>query len=122
MFPVGLMNKSEVKKIALDIGFEELVKKKESVGICFIGDRYFQNFISEYIAERPGSFIDYDTGEIVGNHDGIHNWTVGQRCRLAGCLKPYFVLRKDSTTHTIYVVCKTFIQDYLGHFEQLLFF
>lgn len=48
--------------------------------------------------------MDVDSGEIVGEHLGIHMWTLGQRCRIGGCLKPYYVASKDPRTQTIYVV------------------
>lgn len=124
MFPLGQYNKHFVKELADQIGFVKIAKKKESIGICFIGDRTFQSFINEvsrikfikfyfyyncrlyfqYIEAKPGKFIDIDTGQTVGEHLGIHNWTLGQRCRISGCLKPYFVHKKDVKTDTIYVV------------------
>lgn len=107
MFPVGSMNKHEVKEIADKIGLDKIARKKESIGICFIGDRTFQSFINEYIDVAPGNFVDVDTGKIVGTHLGIHNWTLGQRCNIAGSLKPLFVQRKDPGTSTIYVAAGT---------------
>ncbi|XP_023308115.2 mitochondrial tRNA-specific 2-thiouridylase 1 isoform X1 [Lucilia cuprina] len=103
MFPLSDLLKSEVKQIAKDIGLERLTKKKESTGICFVGNRDFKEFIKEYITSKPGHFVDIDTNQVVGQHEGIHQWTVGQRCRLASYLKPYFVAQKDVATNTIYV-------------------
>lgn len=103
MFPLGELNKHEVKEIADKIGLKKIAKKKESIGICFIGDRTFPSFISEYVYNRPGNFVDIDTGKIVGTHQGIHNWTLGQRCNIGGSLKPFFAYRKDANTATIYV-------------------
>ena len=61
-------------------------------------------FCYQYVPHKPGPFIDVDTGEKVGQHLGIHMWTVGQRCRIGGCLKPYFVASKQPETRTILVV------------------
>lgn len=107
MFPVGTLNKHQVKEIADKIGLNRIARKKESIGICFIGDRTFQSFITDYIDESAGDFVDIDTGKIVGTHKGLHNWTLGQRCNLSGHLKPFFVYRKDPETSTIFVAAGT---------------
>ncbi|XP_037933571.1 mitochondrial tRNA-specific 2-thiouridylase 1 isoform X2 [Teleopsis dalmanni] len=113
MFPLGNFYKTEVKKLARKIGLNNLANKRESTGICFVGHRNFKNFIREYIPSEVGSFIDIDTGIIVGRHEGIHQWTIGQRCRLHSYLKPYFVAKKDVITNNIYVAS--------GHDHQSLF-
>ncbi|PSN43522.1 Mitochondrial tRNA-specific 2-thiouridylase 1 [Blattella germanica] len=107
MFPLANFTKSEVKRIANESGMEYLVRKKESTGICFIGSRNFQHFISEYVIDKAGWFRDIDTNQIVGKHDGIHKWTVGQRCRIGGQVKPYFVAKKDLKCNDIYVASGT---------------
>ncbi|XP_055843835.1 mitochondrial tRNA-specific 2-thiouridylase 1 [Episyrphus balteatus] len=103
MFPLGELTKSEVKDMAKKIGLRRVALKKESTGICFIGNRNFKNFIKEYIHSKPGDFIDIDTGKVVGQHEGFHQWTVGQRCRLHSFLRPYFVAAKDAETNSILV-------------------
>lgn len=103
MFPLGALNKHQVKKIADEIGLHKIAMRKESIGICFIGDRTFQDFINDYVEVKPGNFVDIETGKVVGTHKGIHNWTLGQRCNISGCLKPLFVQRKQPETSTIYV-------------------
>ncbi|KAK9892228.1 hypothetical protein WA026_019029 [Henosepilachna vigintioctopunctata] len=95
MFPLGPFLKSEVKSIAYQYGLEKFAKKKESMGICFIGTRDFQNFIREYIEDKPGHFIDIDTGKVVGEHRGLHQWTFGQRSKISGLPKAYFIARKN---------------------------
>lgn len=107
MFPIGTLNKHQVKDIADEIGLHRISRKKESTGICFIGRRTFQSFINDYIDIRPGEFVDIDSGKVVGSHKGIHNWTLGQRCNLSGSPKPFFVYRKDPQTSTIYVAAGT---------------
>ncbi|KAH8306879.1 hypothetical protein KR018_010420 [Drosophila ironensis] len=125
MFPLGNMHKSQVKELATAIGLQRLASKRESTGICFVGKRNFKDFIREviqsplptprlntansiafceqYIASRSGQFVDIDSGAVVGRHEGIHQWTVGQRCRLSSFLQPFFVARKDGPSNTIYV-------------------
>ncbi|EDW78296.1 uncharacterized protein Dwil_GK16353 [Drosophila willistoni] len=103
MFPLGCMLKTEVKQLARQIGLQRLAEKRESTGICFVGKRNFKSFIGEYLSPRPGPFIDIDTGCEVGQHEGIHQWTIGQRCRLSSFLQPYFVARKEPLRNIIYV-------------------
>ncbi|KAH8289689.1 hypothetical protein KR054_009503 [Drosophila jambulina] len=103
MFPLGDLAKSQVKQLATRIGLQRLASKRESTGICFVGKRNFKEFIREYISSRSGHFVDIDSGARVGQHSGIHQWTVGQRCRLSSFLQPYFVARKEAVSNTIYV-------------------
>ncbi|BFZ08846.1 hypothetical protein BsWGS_11885 [Bradybaena similaris] len=91
IFPIGDLTKKEVKKIAAESGMEKIAKKKESMGICFIGSRNFQSFIEHYIEPKKGNFIDVETGKVVGQHKGTHYWTLGQRCHLPGLAAAYFV-------------------------------
>lgn len=107
MFPLGNLMKSQVRRIAAESGLDYIVKKKESTGICFIGLRNFKNFISQYLVDKPGYFRDIDNGRIVGEHSGIHQWTIGQRCRIGGQLKPYFVARKEPKCGDILVASGT---------------
>ncbi|XP_075154985.1 mitochondrial tRNA-specific 2-thiouridylase 1 [Haematobia irritans] len=103
MFPLANYLKTDVKTLAKKCGLDRLTQKKESTGICFVGKRDFKDFIKEYIVSKPGEFVDIDTNLVVGSHEGIHQWTVGQRCRLNSYLKPYYVAQKDVKTNTIYV-------------------
>ncbi|XP_054009643.1 mitochondrial tRNA-specific 2-thiouridylase 1 isoform X1 [Hylaeus anthracinus] len=104
MFPLGEHLKSNVKQIALEAGLDVVAHKKESMGICFVGKRDFQSFISEYISDKPGVFIDLHNGTEVGTHVGFHHWTVGQRIKIPGCLKAFFVYKKIPETNAILVV------------------
>ncbi len=79
LFPVGNLTKPIVKQLAAKEGFPEVSQKPESMGICFIGKRSFQNFISEYIQDKPGDIVDVDDGAVLGRHKGLHHWTIGQR-------------------------------------------
>ncbi|KFB35610.1 AGAP011960-PA-like protein [Anopheles sinensis] len=113
MFPIGALTKQQVKQLATEVGLESYARKKESMGICFVGKRSFQQFIGEYIETKPGPFVDVDSGRVVGTHAGLHHWTVGQKCKIGGCLQPYYVLRKHRDTNVIEVAS--------GHDHPLLF-
>nr|WP_315228043.1 tRNA 2-thiouridine(34) synthase MnmA [uncultured Limnohabitans sp.] len=115
MFPVGELHKTEVRRIADEIGLPN-AKKKDSTGICFIGERPFRDFLNRYIANAPGPIKD-ERGRKIGNHVGLSFYTLGQRQGLGiGGLKekgaqrgggehqPWFVARKDLATNTLYVV------------------
>jgi len=115
LFPVGELHKTEVRRIADDIGLPN-AKKKDSTGICFIGERPFREFLNRYIANEPGPIKD-ERGRKIGTHVGLSFYTLGQRQGLGiGGLKekgaqrgsgehqPWFVARKDLATNTLYVV------------------
>lgn len=114
-FPVGELLKTEVRRIALEIGLPN-AKKKDSTGICFIGERPFREFLNRFIAKEPGP-IKNDKGHTIGEHMGLSFYTLGQRQGLGiGGLKakgaprgggdhaPWFVARKDMASNTLWVV------------------
>ncbi|MEY4342026.1 MAG: tRNA 2-thiouridine(34) synthase MnmA, partial [Pseudomonadota bacterium] len=115
LFPVGELEKTEVRRIADAIGLPN-AKKKDSTGICFIGERPFREFLNRYIANAPGP-IKNELGQRIGEHVGLSFYTLGQRQGLGiGGLKakgqargsgehtPWFVARKDLASNTLYVV------------------
>ncbi|KZC14077.1 Mitochondrial tRNA-specific 2-thiouridylase 1, partial [Dufourea novaeangliae] len=104
MFPLGDYLKPNVKQIAREAGLDLVANKKESVGICFVGKRNFQDFISEYIPSKPGNFIDIRNGKVVGKHMGFHHWTIGQRTKIGGSSDAYFVYKKDVESNNIFLV------------------
>lgn len=101
MFPLGSLYKYQVRQLAREMGMDKLSKKRDSVGICFIGNRRFSDFIAKYIEDRPGNFVDVDTGKILGRHNGVHQFTLGQRCRIAGGPQAYYVCQRDAKSQTI---------------------
>ncbi len=123
-FPVGELRKTEVRRIADEIGLPN-AKKKDSTGICFIGERPFRAFLSRYIAKVPGP-IRSDTGRLIGEHVGLSFYTLGQRQGLGiggvkargahlqaaqargqrgvGEHEPWFVARKDMASNTLWAV------------------
>lgn len=116
LFPVGELPKTEVRRIAADIGLPN-AKKKDSTGICFIGERPFREFLNRYIQKAPGPICD-DHGRRVGEHVGLSFYTLGQRQGLGiGGVKstasssaanaehqPWFVARKDLARNTLWAV------------------
>lgn len=103
MFPVGNLLKGDVKRIASEIGLNEIAQKRESMGICFVGKRNLKEFMSEYISPDPGEFVDFETGRVIGRHEGIHTFTLGQKILMGGCRMKLYVLRIIPDTKTILV-------------------
>lgn len=101
-FPIGHLKKSEVKRIAREHGLITAAKK-ESMGICFIGKRKFEDFIGEYIKQVPGELRLADGGEVIGEHRGICTLTIGQGARVGGRPEKLFVVAKDVAQNIIYV-------------------
>ena len=77
LFPVGALDKPRVRRIAREAGFA-VAAKKDSTGICFIGERKFQSFLAEYLPARPGDIVT-ESGDVVGRHSGLMFHTLGQR-------------------------------------------
>ncbi|CAM8671392.1 TrmU Predicted tRNA(5-methylaminomethyl-2-thiouridylate) methyltransferase, contains the PP-loop ATPase domain [Comamonadaceae bacterium] len=115
LFPVGELHKTEVRRIADEIGLPN-AKKKDSTGICFIGERPFREFLNRYISKEPGP-IKNPKGHTIGEHVGLSFYTLGQRQGLGiGGIKakgaqrgggehtPWFVARKDLPNNTLWVV------------------
>ena len=113
LFPLGEIPKTEVRKIAEQIGLPN-AKKKDSTGICFIGERPFREFLNRYLSYKPGPMKTPD-GTTVGQHVGLSFYTLGQRKGIGlGGMKSYqyaegnadawYVARKDVGNNTLYVV------------------
>ncbi|CBL47027.1 Probable tRNA 5-methylaminomethyl-2-thiouridylate-methyltransferase [gamma proteobacterium HdN1] len=99
LFPLGKMLKPEVRRIAKEQGFTNHAKK-DSTGICFIGERRFRDFLQQYIPAQPGQIVS-ESGAVVGEHQGLMYYTIGQRQGIGiGGIKdadenPWYVLHKD---------------------------
>ncbi len=104
LFPVGNLTKEEVRKIAEEQRIN-VAKKKDSTGICFIGERNFQEFIRNYLKPNPGNIIDVETNKIIGTHTGLMNYTIGQRRNvgIAGYEKRHYVCGKSVKKNELYV-------------------
>lgn len=103
MFPLGQIDKPEVRRIAEELGLS-IAKKKDSTGICFIGERHFREFLSNYLPMKPGRIINIPEHAEVGTHQGVMYYTVGQRKGLdIGGTGPYYVVGKDVVKNELYV-------------------
>lgn len=108
LFPLGELPKTEVRKIAEQAGFIT-ADKKDSTGICFIGERRFREFLSRYIPAQPGEMRTPE-GELIGEHAGLMYYTLGQRQGLGiggrqnSTGEPWFVAGKDMENRILYVV------------------
>ena len=103
MFPLGDIDKSEVREIAKNNNLATATKK-DSTGICFIGERNFKDFLSDYLPAQPGN-METLTGEVKGKHDGLMYHTLGQRHGLGigGPGEPWFVVGKNVKENILYV-------------------
>lgn len=103
LFPLGDYTKLEVRKMAKERALWTATKK-ESMGVCFVGNVGMREFLSEYVTTRPGDIIDKTTGEKLGRHDGAIFFTLGQRHGLdVGGGLPYYVVGKDMAKNEVYV-------------------
>lgn len=108
LFPIGELKKSRVRQIAAENGLITH-NKKDSTGLCFIGERKFKQFLSEYLPAQPGN-IETLTGEIIGHHDGLMYYTYGQRQGLGiggkktGSDAAWYVVNKDIKRNVLIVV------------------
>ena len=104
MFPVGELKKSEVRRIALEAKLPNHAKK-DSTGICFIGERPFREFLNRYLPKAPGPIVD-DQGRAIGEHIGLAFYTIGQRkgIGIGGAGEPWYVAGKDLAANKLIVV------------------
>ena len=109
MFPLGELYKRDVRKLAAESGLPNHAKK-DSTGICFIGERRFREFLSRYLPKQPGEIRRLDDERVIGRHDGLAYYTLGQREGLGiGGIQgapeePWFVAAKDMAKNVLYVV------------------
>ena len=104
LFPIGDLVKPEVRKIAEEIGLST-AKKKDSTGICFIGERNFKQFLENYLPNKPGDILDIESGNKLGKHYGLMYYTIGQRkgLNLGGNKDKMFVVGKNLDKNVLYV-------------------
>ncbi len=104
LFPIGNLTKQEVRKIASEYGLIT-ADKKDSTGICFIGERNFKKFLENYLPNIPGDIVNIDTGEVLGKHIGLMYYTIGQRrgLNIGGTQDRLFVAKKDLDNNILYV-------------------
>lgn len=107
LFPLGELTKQEVRKIAQQANLPNY-DKKDSTGICFIGERKFKEFLNEFLLNKPGEMVTAGN-KVISKHDGLMFYTLGQRKGLKiggqkdGLEKPWYVVKKDITANKLYV-------------------
>jgi tRNA-specific 2-thiouridylase len=106
LFPVGEMHKRDVRDVAEKIGLH-VAHKKDSTGICFIGERNFVEFISRHVKSEGGDMVDVGSGRVVGRHTGLSHYTIGQRKGIGiggmGSGEAWYVADKDAKQNVLYI-------------------
>ncbi|MGM9940992.1 MAG: tRNA 2-thiouridine(34) synthase MnmA [Bulleidia sp.] len=103
LFPLGNIDKPKVREIADQLNLS-IARKKDSTGICFIGERHFREFLSNYLPMKPGKIINIADHHEVGTHQGVLYYTIGQRKGLdIGGIGPFYVIGKDVEKNELYV-------------------
>ncbi|MEG2322265.1 MAG: tRNA 2-thiouridine(34) synthase MnmA [Bacilli bacterium] len=104
LFPIGNLEKPIVRKIALEYDLIT-AKKKDSTGICFIGERNFKHFLENYLPNNPGQIVNIENNKIIGQHIGLMYYTIGQRrgLNMGGNTQRLFVVGKDLNKNILYV-------------------
>ena len=109
LFPLGDIDKTEVRQIAHELDLESVMDKKDSTGVCFIGERNFREFLKNYIPAQKGNILDIDTGKKVGEHRGVYYYTIGQHKGLGiggisgETATGWFIVKKDAKQNILYV-------------------
>ena len=104
LFPIGELEKPMVRKIAMEHNLIT-AEKKDSTGICFIGERNFTKFLENYLPNQPGKIVNVESNEVVGEHIGLMYYTIGQRrgLNLGGNHEKSYVVEKDLKNNILYV-------------------
>lgn len=109
LFPLGDIDKPTVRQIAHELNLSSVMDKKDSTGVCFIGERNFKEFLKNYIPAQKGKIVDIEHNRVIGTHDGVMYYTIGQRKGLGiGGIsgeeaKGWFVAKKDIINNILYV-------------------
>ena len=114
IFPLAHLEKPEIRQIAAELNLESVATKKDSTGICFIGERNFRQFLSNYLPSKDGDIVDVNTGKVIARHVGVLYYTIGQRkgLNIDHEKGPWFVVGKDVVKNILYV-CRTDQRDLL---------
>ncbi len=101
-FPIGNYKKEEIRKLALQFDLPNK-ERKDSQGICFLGQIKFNDFIKHHLGEKKGGIINIDSGNKMGEHNGYYYFTIGQRSGLGLSGGPWYVVKKDIKNNKIYI-------------------
>lgn len=102
LFPIGKLEKTEVRKRAEQYGLPN-AKRKDSQGICFLGKIPFDQFLEYHLGKKPGKLIEFETGNVLGSHDGFWYFTVGQRRGIKLSGGPWYVVKKNIETNEVFI-------------------
>ena len=102
LFPIGRFKKAEIRKLA-EKYYLPTMARRDSQGICFLGQIKFKEFIKHHLGEIEGDIVDIDSGKFLGKHPGYYYYTIGQRSGLKLGGGPWFVVRKDVGKNIIYI-------------------
>jgi tRNA-5-taurinomethyluridine 2-sulfurtransferase len=102
LFPIGKYPKSEVRKLAEHYDLPN-AKRRDSQGICFLGKIPFDKFLEYHLGKKSGNLIEYETGAVLGEHDGFWYFTVGQRRGIKLPGGPWYVVKKNARTNEIFI-------------------
>ncbi len=110
LFPIGIYTKKEVRALAEQFNLPNKARK-DSQGICFLGSIKFNEFIKFHCGEKPGSLIEYETGLVMGEHQGYWYYTVGQRQGIGLSGGPWYVVKKDRENNIVYISRSYYSED-----------
>ncbi len=102
IFPIGGFEKTKVRALAEEYDLPN-AKRKDSQGICFLGKIPFDEFLRHHLGEKKGNLVDIETGKVMGEHNGFWYFTIGQREGIGLSGGPWYVVKKDVVTNTIYI-------------------
>ncbi|MBP7854544.1 tRNA 2-thiouridine(34) synthase MnmA [Candidatus Babeliales bacterium] len=102
LFPMGHLEKFQVRALAQELGLPT-AQRPDSQGICFLGKFKFEDFLKAHIKNEQGPIVEFETGKILGMHDGFWFYTIGQRHGLKLSAGPWYVVKKDIKINTVYV-------------------
>jgi tRNA-specific 2-thiouridylase len=102
LFPIGKFKKSEIRKLAEQFNLPTMARR-DSQGICFLGQIKFKEFIKHHLGEIEGEIVDIDSGKVLGKHPGYYYFTIGQRSGLKLGGGPWFVVKKDVKKNIVYI-------------------
>ncbi|MEK7494255.1 MAG: tRNA 2-thiouridine(34) synthase MnmA, partial [Patescibacteria group bacterium] len=102
LFPIGSFEKDEVRALAEKYNLPN-AKRKDSQGICFLGKIPFDKFLEHHLGKRPGKLVEFESGNILGEHDGFFYFTVGQRKGIRLASGPWYVVQKNPETNEVFI-------------------
>ena len=102
LFTIGKFKKNEIRKLAENYKLATM-SRRDSQGICFLGQIKFKEFVKHHLGEIEGEIIDIDSNKVLGKHPGYYYYTIGQRSGLKLGGGPWFVVKKDVTNNIIYI-------------------